>query len=228
MLVVAPWSSTEGTVASRDGRRHRGRSSSHQAPESSGYLEPQPLPQCVGGLGERWELDVAGVVLNPRDRGILGIYPGSEFLIGSNSPLTPRPPAATSVPVRTAPAPSCQTTLGRPPRLTGSQRVNHRPTAAATERSRRLSRCAWRATGPRLAAVPARHRPTSRANRSAVSGATVLWPRRSWPRRCRGTPSRAANADWLTPSGLTNASSSLSPGGVGGRSFGRRSGAVSH
>ncbi len=80
---------------------------------------------------------------------------------GPTPPLTPRPPAATSVPARTAPVPSCRTTLGRPPRLTGSRHVSGRPTAAATERSRRRSRCAWRATGPSIAAVPVGSRPTS-------------------------------------------------------------------
>ena len=64
--------------------------------------------------------------------------------------------------------------------------------------------------------------PRTRASRSAVSDVIERLPRVISLSRGNEIPRRIANSDWVMPSGLTNSSSNISPGRVGGRRRGSR------
>lgn len=64
--------------------------------------------------------------------------------------------------------------------------------------------------------------PTTCASRSAVSDVIERLPRMISLSRGNEIPRRIANSDWVMPNGLTNSSSNISPGRVGGRWRGSR------
>jgi hypothetical protein len=69
--------------------------------------------------------------------------------------------------------------------------------------------------------------PSALASRSAVDGVMPRRPLTISFSRTYETPIRSASSAWVMPSGLMNSSSSISPGGVGGRSDGTLTCAIS-